>query len=570
MRSHRILPVAYDGNGEQDTNIVGTNSEAFSCKKRFIILSSKPIPKYSKCYMEFTITYHPNNVGLRHLPFYVGIHQEPSLGILVSDFCMGSVYYCNPYLYRDKKDFYHPLNFQTIERHNHNANTTITENTQKLGARIPMVNTVIGIAVDTNSNTIFIYSNGAKLYSFQPKTFTMNNDDGNFFFCICNLLDDESIKGRLNYGRVKLEYKPKGYWSLYEYYYDKIPEEADIDGKLHFGETYTNPAVQKDAKFTFKCENNIAPIDLSKTHKRIPYLIYSDNNLRYTTNKSMILRNNTSDISTLCWPIPTNQKIYMEIAAQGCVFNLNPKTGYSDYLGVPILIGITDTVNDSNHNCFYVELDHQKHYDYFTHSIVSGGNKKTYKIDNILTPVIPIQPQTVGILLDLHNNKISLYTNGDLFCEIPIKGTDFSNPYGLFYFFIKPHSEVFTVDPNASDKEHTILNVGETEFDYKELVDNKNVMSYYYYYNYLIRERIEHYINCEITTRPYELKFGKSIPATVYVPDTIHNTEWSPGLNMLYNTYNTISDTEEHKNVKDISSFDMYKLIKEEENNNTR
>lgn len=562
MRSHRILPVAYDGNGEQDTNIVGSNSEAFSCKKRFLILSSKPIPKYSKCYMEFTITYHPTNIGLRHLPFYVGIHQEPSLGFLVSDFCLGSVYYCNPYLYRDKKDFYHPLNFQAIERYKHNAETTITENKQKLRARIPMINTVIGIAVDTNSNTITIYSDGAKLYSFTPQEYKINTNPGRFFFCICNLLDDEAIKGRINYGRTKLQYKPEGYWSLYEYYYDKIPSEADIDGKLHYGTIYTNPAIQKDAKFTFKCENNIAPIDLSKTHKREPYLIYSDESLRYTTNKSMILRNSSNDIATLCWPIPTNQKIYMELSTQGCVFNLN-EDGYPDYVGVPVLVGITNTINNNVNDAFWIELDHQKHYDYFTHSNVSG-NYKTYKIENILTPVIPIQPQNIGLLFDLQHNKISIYTNGDLFCEVPIKGTDYSDPYGLYYFFIRPHDTVFTVDPNAADKEHTILNTGETEFDYKELVDNKEVMSYYYYYNYLIKEDIEFYFNCEITTRPYKLQFGKSIPATLYVPDTKINSEWSPGLNKLYNTYNTVSDIEEHKNVRDISAYDMYKLIQEE------
>ena len=96
MRGHRILPIAYDGNSDQDNSIV--NGEKFSCKKRFMILSSKPIPKYSKSYMEFTVTYHPTNVGLRHLPFYVGIHKEPSDGFMVSDFCLGSIYYCNPYI----------------------------------------------------------------------------------------------------------------------------------------------------------------------------------------------------------------------------------------------------------------------------------------------------------------------------------------------------------------------------------------------------------------------------------------------------------------------------------------
>ena len=119
MRSHSILPIAYDGNSDLDQNIV--QREKFSCKKRFMILSSKEIPKCSKSYMEFTITKYKTNQLIRHIPLYVGVHKEPTIGYMASDFCLGSIYYCNPYIYTDKNDYLHPTDFQYIERWKQNA-----------------------------------------------------------------------------------------------------------------------------------------------------------------------------------------------------------------------------------------------------------------------------------------------------------------------------------------------------------------------------------------------------------------------------------------------------------------
>lgn len=567
MRSHRILPVAYDGNGFVDSNIVGANSEAFSSKKRFILLSGKPIPKHSKSYMEFTITYHPTNKNVRHIPFYVGIHKEPSLGILVSDFSLGCIYYCNKYKYKSATDYIHPLNFQAIERYNFNASLTITPNTQKLKAKVPLLNTVVGIGVDTSDNRIDIYSDGKLFYSFKPQAYTIDSNPGDFFFCIANLLDNEPVKGRVNYGRGKMKYKPMNYWSLYDYYYDKLTASDEIKGKCHYGTIYTNPPIEYNFDSKIDAKNSIAPVD-PVTRKRDPYLIYSDPALQYTTTKSMVLRNNPNDIATLCWPIPTDQKIYMELSTQGCVFKKNAITGLPDYLGVPVIFGITEKVNNTTKNSYSIELDHKIHVDYYTHSTVAGVTTD-YKIKNLLTPVIPIQPQAIGLMIDLEHNKIEIYTNGDLFCTITITGTDFSNPSGLFYFFIKPHDTSFIVDPMAADKEHTILNTGDTPFAYKELVDNRNVMSYYYYYNYTIKEWISAFFDCTITTKPYKLPFGRNIPAVVYVPPD-ENDDWSPGLNMLWDTYNIVSDEEPHNNDRDISSFDMAKLLEAEELTNKR
>ena len=66
MSAKIILPVAYDGNSVQSNSIV--SGEKFTCKKKFTIFSSKPIPAYAKVYMEFTINQHPSDALIRHLP----------------------------------------------------------------------------------------------------------------------------------------------------------------------------------------------------------------------------------------------------------------------------------------------------------------------------------------------------------------------------------------------------------------------------------------------------------------------------------------------------------------------
>ena len=571
MRSHSILPIAYDGNSDFDANIV--QREKFSCKKRFIILSSKEIPKCSKSYMEFTITKYKTNQLIRHIPLYVGVHKEPTIGYMSSDFCLGSIYYCNPYIYTDKNDYHHPTDFQYIERWKQNADTTMTKVSSKLGAHVPTTGSVIGVGVDMNSNTITIYIDGDKFYSFKPKSFNMNTDPDNYFFAIVNLLDDEDMTGSINYGRIKLKGKPNEYWSLYQYYYDKIPTNQDIDCKAYFGTHYTKDPVNRYFRATIDSKNDIAPIDLSKTHVRDPYLIYSTKNMQYSTNKSMIMSSSDkSQIATLCWPIPTDQKIYFETTTEGCILNIDNDTGLYKNVGIPLFVGLTKNINDMDKYSFTIEMSHEKHVVYKVHSKINNV-QRDYDMEDALTPTIPAQPQTVGYIIDLANNQISIYTNGDLFCTVHIRDCDFSKEGTLCYLFFKANNDIFTEDPNAKDREHTIINLGTPDdtFSYPELVDNKKVMSYFYYYNYLIKEEINYYINCSIYTLPAKINFNKNIFCTLYVPEkNIEADKFSPGLNKLWGTYNTISDKEEKKNYQDKNIFDFYDFIEKDLENNKR
>ena len=140
-----IRPVAYDEYTSYTPSII--SGEQFTVNEKFMILSSKPIPKNTRMYMEFKVTKRDDDTLIRHIPLYIGVSKEPSYGFLLSDMCLGSIYYCNPYAFSVTPDYTYPLDIQTIERYKLNANTIVTPITSKLGGKIPRQGTVVGIGV---------------------------------------------------------------------------------------------------------------------------------------------------------------------------------------------------------------------------------------------------------------------------------------------------------------------------------------------------------------------------------------------------------------------------------------
>ena len=133
----RIKPVAYNNKMEPDPSII--NGETFSCNKRFIVFCSREIPKDAKVYMEVTVTKYIADKSIRHIPLYLGVHKEPSYGTLCNDFILGSVYYT---LTKD---------FRIFERKQGIVQFT-EQPVPRLGARIPVKGTVMGIAADLKNN----------------------------------------------------------------------------------------------------------------------------------------------------------------------------------------------------------------------------------------------------------------------------------------------------------------------------------------------------------------------------------------------------------------------------------
>jgi hypothetical protein len=91
-------------------------------------------------------------------------------------------------------------------------------------------------------------------------------------------------------------------------------------------------------------------------------------------------------------------------------------------------------------------------------------------------------------------------------------------------------------------------------------------MTYYYYYNHLLRLEWEYDIDTLIEVLPYKTNYSKYIYTEITVPDPVED-KWKPGLNKLWKTYNVVTDTEPHNNESSITAFDMWNKVKSDANN---
>lgn len=543
----KIRGIPYDQLSRQDDSKI--NGDTFSSNTPFMIICNKPIPKNYKTYMEFTITEHPSNSAYRHIPLYVGIHKEPSFGVLNSDFVIGTIYYTLS-----------NMNYDIMERYNAAGEPT-HQQVDRTHAKIPILNTIIGIGVDIPNNIINIYSDGNLFYSFSPSTFDLSKENEDFYFVIYSKFN-ERIKGNVNYGRYTNKYMPDGYWNLYQFYYTHGEAYQEISSSI------TVPGIIYD-KYSFSeieskinPKNDIAPLE--EDNKKHIRWIYKNDSTKYENDRSFKFTYHPGtipeirDIVTTNLPIPVDTKVYLE-------FNIKECEMYQEYTGIPVEIGITDKQNELS-NAFGIDLCHKRYIRYKLHSYIREDIKE-YDMRPILNPVTPTQPNRVGVIIDLSNNNITILTDNSIFSVIKFKDVSFNNPTGIYYFFIRAiSSEAYRYDY------YGICNFGEDkddiDFDIPE--DTKTLFSYY---NDPIKFPIDSvFINCRINVRAYKTWFNKFVYCTFSVAESPNSdaAKFSPGLNKLWNTYNTISDTEEKHNVPDIPPYDLDDIIKDDEKENDR
>ena len=538
----RIKPVAYNNKMEPDPSII--NGETFSCNKRFIVFCSREIPKDAKVYMEVTVTKYIADKTIRHIPLYLGVHKEPSYGTLCNDFILGSVYYTFT------KDF------RIFERKQ--GIVQFTEQTvPRLGARIPVKGTVMGIAADLKNNKITLYSDGKSFYSFSPKTFNLNTGDDYWFFAIYNELEIP-ITGRVNFGRYKFTYPQNDCISLYKYFYDKQEKESKPDPVIPTVPKYDNYRFN-DIISNINIKNSIAPI--SPDMHRHPTLLHNKTDMKHENDTNIFYMQKreeaNTDMTTLTYPIPIPNKVYMEINVRNC-------TVKEGYFGIPITIGISNRINDISSKAFVVDLFHKAQTTFWTHSYVNG-KKTNYAISKIYNPSTPVQPNTVGILFDLAHNKIDIYTEGTIFMSASIKGIDCSHDGDIWYMFLRAQNEVFE-DTNLVEPNRLLCdtNFGEEVVDFS--IDG-DVQTIYNYWNDAIRFWLEEPFPgfpVKMKVVPIKQDYSMDFSCAVTVPRTAdYYNGFTQGLNMLFDTYNVVTDTEKRRNVPKIDPFTFKKIVDE-------
>ena len=360
----KITCVAYNALSEPDPSL--SFGEAFTSKgKGFLILSSKSIPRSKKIYLELTFTAAEIKKNVHYLPVNIGLHKEPSAGNLKNDFIFMSLYYTPV---EDFKIFEKAKNGTLVEQ----AVGTLT-------ARVPIVNSVIGVGIDMDNNQINLYVDGKLFYTITSQVHNFNSTvNGGWYFSIYGTLT-QIVKGTINFGRYKMQYLPSGYTTLHKYYYEKPISKPPIVNPIP-------PPYNKYVRGDIDCKINITtehPIDpLSK--KRVPYLIYlypgmqyeSDDNLSFEM-KSDRLETDSSDMVTINYPCPADPQgqecpVYIEFKITGAQLKyVDPRRG-TRYIGIPIEIGLTDRINSWFARVFGIRLYHAPSTPYQSYSIIDG------------------------------------------------------------------------------------------------------------------------------------------------------------------------------------------------------
>lgn len=578
----KVRAIGYDSKSLLDEDLVDENSK-FAGTGQFLLIANKPIPKNSKVYMEIEISSNANNKDIRHIPLCLGVHKEPSFGVLGSDCSLGAIYYTrNDYLMGNQATQY--LAF--CIRDKYQGQLMKYRYVKDTTARVPVKTTVIGLGIDMVNNYIIIYADGSVFYAYRPYFFNMNEEEEDFYLAVYCAEPGEYVSGALNYGRYRTKYLPEGFMDFYQELYDKIEVIKDITSYIRVPSIY-DYSFNKDILAPCSCvmDNSMAPI--YNNRRDIDLVLSNDDMLFYKDDDHTIVHKHAFSYSAsrvdgmayIKYPIGQDKRIYFEFHSQEATMKENQ-------VGIPLTIGITKDVDDLTQEAFHIELFHLRTDGYHLYTYKDGiaylaGNY------NILNPNAPSQPNIIGVMLDLATNTIELYTEGTLFTVVQPNTAivDFSNILDKVYFFFKPNHKVYDgegyVVCNFGTKEPSDVGATIEEDDYlypyideplkwgDYLLDDISSMSLWWYYNYPIRERIYKDIPCHIKAISDHIPYSRYIFASITVADE-EAKQWGPSLNALYGTYNKVDDREEHNNKPNVSIYDLAKQMREDMEDNQR
>jgi len=505
--------VPYDNSSEPD-NTLCIDGLNFSINEPFLLISNKPIVKHSKIYFEFIVKSYNQSAGRRNIPIYAGIHKEPAFGVLNSDFCIGSLFYT------EGKDY------DIIEKYNKTAEDkhSVPAN---IYSKIPGATDVIGVAVDYDNSLISFYNNGKLFYSFSPSLFEIKNEE-NFYLCIWGNIVC-GLKGVVNFGRNGVSYLPDGYNTVYGEYYRKESSQADISGSIVITPTTCGVStnnINGSLNVTNDIKGDGSLFLVSKTatiENELSYTLPYINTLNYLSTGGNIFCN---------LPIPTNQKVYLELyVKEGQIID--------DIIGIPISIGISNSLNTIQSKSMRMPLYHYLRHNY-TYTEVVSLTQNIIQISDVDTSISPEQGKLIGVCLNLAENEISILVDKVPLYTFKAKNIDFRDQSAPSYLFL--HDEgVYKNYVTGS------FNFGKTTL--KDDIPT-GYISLYDYYNRFYLVSIKNEIVGDINITPYLILKTNYISGSVIVPRVITSDEIlfpKPGINKLMKTYNIVTDSETHQ-----------------------
>ena len=512
----------------------------FDTSEPGIIIGNRPIPGSVPIYFEVEILDCTHPIGLRYIPIYLGIHKEPSLGILNANCCLGAAYFI------EDKDY------DIVEQYGQTPNL-IHQVPDKIWSRVPAKSDTLGVLIDPITNTITIYNNEKKFYSFSPKKCVIREG---LYYPTIYFSTNYRVKGRVNFGKFKFDFPKDGAFSLYSYYFrgdfyiGSIPfsyEVIPVVSWLH---------LRKDVPFNFEmqsdynigdyvsvvCKSNGASIDNNS---------YRDYTIFKQSNVTDYLKYGHSIFSEK--QIPKRTKVYLE-----CSVKNGTMAKYT--AGIPVSLGITNSDTSVEYKSSLLVPYHDRQSAYRLHNTISGNRKTEYLYD-VLTPIAPSQGKTIGIAFDIENNLITYYFNN-------IKFFEYHLPMGMWDY----RDEIYFVIHNEglfSGSVECSVNFGESKFTYSPPVGYISLFDYYnHFYKIPIVENPEIIIKWK--AMPYKIQKRIFIPFSYYCLNDgdEYGVFSKPGINRMMRTYNTVSDDEAHF-VPSLGIKDLNRIVKKFNNDYT-
>ena len=522
-KTMKIKLVPYNFSGYRDDSL--TTGERFDINKPFLLLSSKSIPmaselngtKGAKIYCEITITNYISSGTVKYLPIYLGIHKNITQGVLSNSCAFMSCYFTKT---EEFNTFY-----KDAER---NTKVVITEPVDRLNTRIPVLNSVIGLGIDTTDPskiTLTMYSDGDMFYQFTPNLLKKGLDDI-WYFAVYGKLN-ERISGQVNFGRIPMSYLPEGYVSLHNYYYGTNNNSSDMpdpDAKV------TQVFIPSQIETVEDTRYKVNPL----TNRRDIYLEHNDSSMIHLGNMTFKMTSlestptniNASNITYINLPCLTNVPLYLEVSVQEGKIT-EDMFGSDLYIGIPIEIGLSSSKSTLNTKSFRFCLYYPKKGNYTSYTIVdSVSSSHTFTPK---TNIYPVQPNVIGLIFDRTNSKITIIVDNDVFAEVDIPPEcNFSDNTEEAFIFFK------SADAAYIGTLYGYVNVGDS------LLTNdigNEAITFYEYWNELpLRQYMQPYpsFDCRIRVGNEKEQAYKDIVSTLYVPQQANYQELDDGSSILY------------------------------------
>lgn len=374
-----IILKSYDLNSDPLDNVLSGDGLHFDYDKPFFLIANLPIK--NKTMFELTINdYYPIN-ELKHIPLYIGISREPSLGVLIADYAISSLFYN----INDPK--YEIISNELLDNVLYiDGSSKDADGNDVIGTRKPGIGDTIGLAVDYNTNKIKIFVNydedyphdgeyDKPFYTYTPP-FNLE-EQPNMYFCIysnisykeiqedynfriSSIEDLKHISGYVNFGKNGLKNPIPGYNSLYKAYYEHMADK-DISAELGSdddpcyvyigGDIFSSYSIQWGGELDLKNKLIPKPSNIALVTDDPEFITITDFN-KYSMNGNTYIKADY-DIETgeenkygmtnsykvggniyINYPIPTTDKIYFE-------YTVKEGELKNKIVGIPISMGIT-------------------------------------------------------------------------------------------------------------------------------------------------------------------------------------------------------------------------------------